>query len=295
MEQTKTTIQWYPGHMAKTKKTMEADLAVVDLLIEVVDARIPAASRNPDLLRYTKQKPHVLLLNKADLAQSGATQRWLSWYRSQGFFPAAINAAQKNGLRDLRAAIDSAAQPLRERLAGRGRLPRPVRAMVIGVPNCGKSTVINALAPSAAVRTGNKPGVTRGRQWVRSDAGVELLDTPGMLWPRFASYDTACKLAVCGCISDAVFPLYQVTCDLIEQLRRIAPQQLTERYKLDGLAATPEQILQQIAVARGLLGPGGKPRDEDAAPLLLQEFRNGKLGPLSLELPPDAVPAEERP
>ncbi len=278
-------IQWYPGHMAKTKRNIEADLALVDMLIEVIDARIPAASRNPDLEKYTKSKCHLLLLNKADLATPAATKQWLQYYQQAGYIPAAINAAKKQGLKEMQLAITKAARPLLERLKSRGRLPRPVRAMVVGIPNCGKSTVINALAPTASAKTGNKPGVTRGQQWVKTNAGIDLLDTPGMLWPKFANDDVAFKLAICGSISDAVFPVYSVSCDLAALLKNKAPQLLMARYKLDALPEEPEAIITEIAKSRGMLGPGGKPREEDAAMVLLQEFRVGKLGPLTLELP----------
>ena len=279
-------IQWYPGHMAKTKRNIEADLALVDMLIEVIDARIPAASRNPDLEPYLKQKCHLLLLNKADLADPASTQRWLAYYRSMGYIPAAINAARKQGLKEMQTAITQAARPLQEKLQRRGRLPRPVRAMVIGIPNCGKSTVINALAPSASAKTGNKPGVTRGRQWVKTNANIELLDTPGMLWPKFADYDVAFKLAVAGSISDNVFPAYSVACELALLLKDMVPAALAARYKIGPLPETGEEILMQIAHNRGMLGAGGKVRDEDAAFVLLQEFRAGRLGRLTLEQPP---------
>lgn len=279
-------IQWYPGHMAKTKRNIEADLSLVDMILEVLDARIPAASRNPDLEPYTKQKCHVLLLNKADLAAPQATQEWLRYYRDQGYIPVAVNAARKQGLKEMQAAIAAASQPLQERLRARGRLPRPARAMVVGIPNCGKSTVINALAPTASAKTGNKPGVTKGQQWVKTNAGVDLLDTPGMLWPKFASDDVAFKLAVCGSINDAVFPTYPVACELALWLRQLAPAALTERYKMAELPELPEEILAAVAKGRGLIGPGGKVREEDAARVLLQEFRSGKLGRLTLERPP---------
>jgi len=281
-------IQWYPGHMAKTKRHLEADLALVDLIIEVADARIPAASRNPDLALYRERKCHLLLLNKADLADPRLTQRWLMHYRQAGYVPAAVNAARKQGVKGLYQTIEQVSRPLQEKLRAKGRLPRPVRAMVLGIPNCGKSTVINALCPAAAAKTGNKPGVTRGRQWIRSNAGIELLDTPGLLWPRFASEDVAFKLAVCGSISDSVFPVYPVSCQLAELLAHLAPEALADRYKLKELPRQGGQILLDIAVSRGLLGPGGKARDEDAALLLLQEFRAGRLGRITLEQPGDS-------
>ena len=279
-------IQWYPGHMAKTKKNIEADLALVDMIIEVADARIPNSSRNPDLQPYIKKKAHLLLLNKNDLADDRLTRQWLAYYKKLGYIPAAVNAARKQGLREMLSAIETASRPIQEKLKAKNRLPRPVRAMVVGIPNCGKSTVINALAPTASAKTGNKPGVTRGRQWVKTKVGIELLDTPGMLWPKFADYDTAFKLAVCGSISDSVFPIYQVGCDLALQLKELAPQCLANRYKLTAIPDTAEEILLSIAKNRGMLGQGGKPRDEDAALLLIQEFRSGKIGRITMEAPP---------
>ena len=278
-------IQWYPGHMAKTKRNIESDLALVDMIIEVIDARIPASSRNPDLQPYIKRKAHLLLLNKSDLADEKLTRQWLAYYKKMGYIPAAVNAARKQGLRDMMIAIETASRPIMENLKAKNRLPRPVRAMVLGIPNCGKSTVINAIAPNASAKTGNKPGVTRGRQWVKTKAGIELLDTPGMLWPKFADYDTAFKLAVCGSISDSVFPIYQVGCELAGCLKELAPQQLAARYKMDDIPETAEEILIKIAQNRGMLGQGGKPRDEDAALLLIQEFRSGKIGRITMEKP----------
>lgn len=278
-------IQWYPGHMAKTKRNIEADLSLVDMVIEVLDARIPAASRNPDLEPYIQKKCHLLLLNKADLANPNATQQWLRYYKKRGYIPEAVNAARKQGIKDMQAAIALASQPLLEKLQAKGRLPRPVRAMVLGIPNCGKSTVINALAPNAAAKTGNKPGVTRGRQWVRTNVGIDLLDTPGMLWPKFANEDVAFKLAVCGSISDAVFPTYSVACQLAQLLLGLAPNALVDRYKLSALPPTPEELLYAIARSRGMLSVGGKVREDDAAMILIQEFRSGKLGRLTLEQP----------
>ena len=282
-------IQWYPGHMAKTKRNIEADLALVDMLIEVVDARIPNSSRNPDLMPYIKKKAHLLLLNKADLADPQSTKEWLAYYKKMGYIPAAVNASRKQGLKEMLAAIQKASRPIQEKLKAKGRIPRPVRAMVIGIPNCGKSTVINSLAPNASAKTGNKPGVTRGRQWVKTNAGIELLDTPGMLWPKFADDTTAFNLAVCGSIADNVFPVYPVACQLAETLKMMTPEDFAKRYKLAELADDGAQILIDIASSRGMLGPGGKPRDDDAALMLLQEFRSGKIGPITME-----HPAEEK-
>lgn len=279
-------IQWYPGHMAKTKRNIEADLALVDMIIEVVDARIPNSSRNPDLQPYVKKKAHLLLLNKSDLADESATRLWINYYRRMGYLPAAINARGKQGLKEMLAAVEIGSRPTMEKLRAKNRLPRPVRAMVLGIPNCGKSTVINSLAPAASAKTGNKPGVTKGRQWVKTNVGIELLDTPGMLWPKFANDDTAFKLAVCGSISDIVFPVYPVACDLAMMLKKLAPHALEQRYKMTAIPDSGEEILKVIAANRGMLGPGGKAREDDAAMMLIQEFRNGKIGRITLEKPP---------
>lgn len=282
-------IQWYPGHMAKTKRNIEADLALVDMLIEVVDARIPNSSHNPDLQHYIDKKAHLLLLNKSDLADEHLTRKWIKYYKSMGYIPVAINSARKQGIKELLAAVEIASRPVMEKLRSKNRLPRSVRAMVIGIPNCGKSTVINALAPTAAAKTGNKPGVTRGRQWVKTKAGIDLLDTPGMLWPKFPNYTTAFNLAVCGSISDTVFPVYQVSCELALLLKDLVPDAFAARYKMDTIPLTGEEILVHIAYARGLLGKNGVARDEDAAMLLIQEFRAGKIGRITLEKPATAA------
>ncbi|MCL1975062.1 MAG: ribosome biogenesis GTPase YlqF [Firmicutes bacterium] len=279
----KPLIQWYPGHMAKAKRRIDQDMDIVDIIIEVADARAPLSSINPDIRAYAKRKGHVLLFNKEDLADPQQTKLWLKEYRHQGLIPVAINSLHKQGLRYLSAAVEEAAEPLYARLKARGRLPRAVRAMVIGVPNCGKSTVINALAPTAAAKTGNMPGVTKGRQWVKTNIGLELLDTPGILWPRFATYDTAFKLAVLGCISDLVYPVYQVAVDLTLWLAEHAPDAVRERYRLIELPKTAEEILWAIGAKRGLLGAGGIVRTEDTALLLMQEFRGGKLGRHTLD------------
>ncbi len=279
----KVTIQWYPGHMTKAKRHIAEDLALVDMIIEVVDARAPKSSINPDLAQYTKRKAHVLLLNKEDLADPKQTKLWINHYRKQGIIPVACNAAQKQGLRQLKAAVEEAGRPVQAKLKAKGRLPRAIRAMVVGVPNCGKSTVINSLAPVAAAKTGNKPGVTKGRQWIKTGIGIELLDTPGMLWPRFADYDTAFKLAVLGCISDLVYPVYHVSHDLVTLLAKKAPQDICARYKLDELPSEPEYIFEEIGRKRGLLSGGAQVRVDDAALLFLQEFRAGKMGRHTLD------------
>lgn len=284
-EKKNPSIQWYPGHMAKAKRNIEGDIALVDLVIQVVDARAPQSSQNPQIRDLAGKKPQVLVLNKRDMADANQTKEWLAIYRRQGFFACAVNAAQKQGIRELLGEIRKAAEPLMQSLEAKGRLRRPVRAMILGIPNCGKSTVINALSPQAVVKTANKPGVTKGLQWVKTAVGVELLDTPGVLWPKFATYQTALRLALIGSISDSVFPVYAVAEDLARWLYQKHPQALQTRYKLEKLPEQPEAIFEAIGRRRGLLASGNAVRVEDAAFLLLQEFRTGKLGAFTLDEP----------
>jgi len=282
-DKNKPVIQWYPGHMAKAKRNIEADLALVDVTIQVLDARAPKSSQNPQITALAAKKPHVLVLNKKDLADPAMTKEWLSYFKRQGLFCCAINASQKQGIKELLTEVNKAVEPLMKSLEAKGRLRRSPRAMVIGIPNCGKSTIINALAPQAAVKAANKPGVTKGRQWVKTAAGIELMDTPGVLWPKFASYQTAFRLAVIGTISDTVFPIYEVGEELALWLADKHPDALFKRYKLDQIPDHPADILEAIARKRGLLRGGNRVLVEEAAFLLLQEFRTGKLGPFTMD------------
>lgn len=286
-----TQIQWYPGHMAQAKKTIKENLGLVDLVMQVLDARAPQSSLNPDLEELLAGKPQILIFNKADLADPALTKAWTDYFRQKGYRVVAVNAAQKKGIRELLAEVQKAAEPIMDRFRSRGRQARPARAMVVGIPNTGKSTIINAIAPSAAAKTGNKPGVTRGRQWIRtgSFAQVDLLDTPGVLWPKFASFETAFNLAVIGSISDMVYPVHEVAEKLLLWLAEENPQVIKERYKLEPALQLPtdaDSLLELIGKSRGLLGQGGIIRTEDAALLFLQEFRSGKLGRYTLEAPP---------
>lgn len=285
-------IQWYPGHMAKAKRNIAAEVALVDMVIQVVDARAPESSQNRELWRLCGAKPRVLVLNKRDLADKKATRQWLEIYKKRGFSCCAINAARKEGLRELTAAIKGAGEPLMQRLEARGRRRRSLRCMIVGIPNCGKSSVINALTPQAIAKTGNRPGITRGNQWIKTADGFELLDTPGLLWPKFASHQTAFRLAVIGSIEDHVFPVFQVSQELVLWLKEHEPAALKERYALENLGH-PQEILEEIGRKRGLLSAGNTVRLEDAAFLLLHEFRTGKLGAFTLDNPWDFSPGEE--
>lgn len=281
-------IQWYPGHMAKARRLMQEDMRIVDLSLVVLDARIPKSSYNPDFDKILRQKPIIMVLNKRDLADSAATKRWLAFWqqKTEGCAGAvAINAQQTQGIKDLERQIMQAAQPLFAELEAKGRRRRPVRAMVVGSPNTGKSTLINALLPKAASKTGNKPGVTRGKQWVRLGEQIELLDTPGVLWPKFEQPEVAFRLAVTGAISETVYDYYQVALQLTEWLLRHGAAELAARYKLaeQVMQQPPELVLEAIGRSRGLLAAGGAVRLEETARLLLAEFRNGKIGRFTLD------------
>lgn len=286
-----TVIQWYPGHMAKARRLMEEDMRVVDMSLVVLDARIPLSSYNPDFDRILAKKPQIMVLNKQDLADAAATKRWLAYFRRRGLGAVAINAQAGQGMKDLEKVIMQTAAPLFAELEAKGRRRRPVRAMVAGSPNTGKSTLINSLLPKAASKTGNKPGVTRGKQWVRLGDKIELLDTPGVLWPKFETHSVAFRLAATGAISETVYDYYQVALELLDWLRSHGLTALCARYKLDEAemaACHVEEVLAAIGRSRGLLAAGGVVREEETARLLLAEFRNGKIGRFTLDDVPGA-------
>lgn len=289
-----TVIQWYPGHMAKAKKNMEQDIATVDLSIVVLDARIPLSSYNPDFNKILKKKPILVVLNKADLANSVATKGWIKYYERRDILAVAMNSRKKQGMQELIKKAVASAEPIMQRLEARGRKRRPVRAMVVGSPNTGKSTLINAIMPKSVSKTGNKPGVTRGKQWVRINDKIELLDTPGVLWPKFENPKVAFALAITGAISNDVYDTYEVALQLIEWLRENNEQALAERFKIEMAAEdTPETVLEKIGKARGMLAAGGVVRVEDAAKILLAEFRNGKLGRYTVDKLPQVQNTEQ--
>ena len=285
-------IQWYPGHMTKAKRAMKEDVKLVDLVIELVDARAPLASRNPDIDSLAAGKGRVILLNKADLASEKANAAWITYFESQGFQVMKIDARAKATLKQLNALIQEACKEKIERDRRRGILNRPVRAMVVGIPNVGKSTFINSFAGKAAAKTGNKPGVTKGNQWIRLNKQVELLDTPGILWPKFEDQRVGLLLAFLGSINDEILEKDELASELADYLRNITPGLLKERYGIEEDGKKPYELLDEISAALACLTKGGVNDLTKAARLLLDEFRGGKLGRITLEMPEKKEEAE---
>ncbi|MBO5657808.1 MAG: ribosome biogenesis GTPase YlqF [Agathobacter sp.] len=282
-------FQWYPGHMTKAKRQMQEDIKLIDLVVEIVDARIPLSSRNPDIDDLGKNKYRLILMNKSDLADKAATDKWSKYFKNKGFFVVSLDARSKVGMKSITDIIMEACKEKIERDLKRGIKNRPVRAMVVGIPNVGKSTFINSYAGKACAKTGNKPGVTKGKQWIRLSKNVELLDTPGILWPKFEDQMVGLRLALIGSIKDEILNTDELAVELIKMLLEAYPGVLTERYSLEALEETkdPVQILYGIAKNRNCISKGNELDYSKAALLLIDDFRSGKLGKLTLELPPE--------
>lgn len=277
-------FQWYPGHMTKAKRMMQENIKLIDLVIELVDARIPVSSRNPDIDELGKNKSRMILLNKADLAEDKWNDAWAEYFREKGFFVVKLNSKKGGGLKSIQGVIQEACKEKMERDRKRGILNRPVRAMVVGIPNVGKSTFINALAGKACAKTGNKPGVTKGKQWIRLNKQVELLDTPGILWPKFEDQKVGLRLAFIGSIKDEILNTEELAAELIKFLNANYPGALEEKYSVEP-SDDAYVMLAGIARSRNCLLKGSELDTEKAALLLLDDFRNGKLGRLTLEYP----------
>lgn len=277
-------FQWYPGHMTKAKRMMQENMKLIDLVIELVDARVPVSSRNPDIDELGKNKARMIILNKADLAEERWNDAWADFFREQGYEVVKMNSRNSGKMKSVHTVIQQACREKIERDRKRGILNRPVRAMVVGIPNVGKSTFINSLAGKACAKTGNKPGVTKGKQWIRLNKQVELLDTPGILWPKFEDQTVGLRLAFIGSIKDEILQTEELALELIRFLEEYYPGVLEEKYEIQG-AAEKYEILKQIAGSRNCLGKGSQLDTEKAALLVLDDFRNGKLGRLTLEYP----------
>lgn len=282
-------IQWFPGHMAKTKRLIIEHLKAVDVAAELLDARIPLSSANPMVEELLSGKPRIVILNKADLADPGMTKAWESYYKRKGVAAVSMSCGNGKDKKKFLRLIKEAASPMLEKWKLRGLKTRSVRIMILGIPNVGKSTLINFISGTAAARTANTPGHTRGKQWVRLSQGLDLLDTPGVLWPKFEDQVSALRLAATGAIAGDVFDADTVVPELMRVLARTAPDALREKYGIEDAAADPQILLAQAGKRRGCILPGGAIDYARAQTMILNDFRSGKLGRITL----DAVPAEE--
>ena len=280
-------IQWFPGHMTKTLRQMEKEIRNVDCVLQLLDARIPLSSLNPEIERITASKPHLYLLNKADLADPALTKQWIAYFKSAGAGCMEISSKQQGSRGAVKNMIEKELSELLARRASKGMAGARIRVMVVGIPNVGKSTFINSFAGAARAKAANKPGVTRGKQWITVD-DYDLMDMPGVLWKKFDRLETATNLAFIGSIKDDILDLEELACGLLSGVRAIYPQRLMERYKLDeqALALPPYDLLQAIGAKRGMLISGGEVDTERAAKMLVGEFRASKWGRISLERPP---------
>ena len=292
-------FQWYPGHMTKAKRMMQENIKLIDLIIELLDARVPLSSRNPDIDELGKNKARLILLNKADLAEDKQNDAWMEYFKKKGFAVVKVNSKKGGGIKSIQGVIQEACKEKIERDRKRGILNRPVRAMVVGIPNVGKSTFINSLAGKACAKTGNKPGVTKGKQWIRINGSVELLDTPGILWPKIEDRNVGERLAMIGSINDQILNIEELALETIKFLRKNYQPQLYSRYDItedifDNVDTetmmNPENaaalcIMEHIARKRGCIKKGSDIDYEKCAACILDDFREGKIGTISLERP----------
>ena len=281
----KMSIQWYPGHMTKTRRQIEADLKQVDAVCEIVDARIPMSSRNPDIDTICGQKPRVIVLNRMDLADPAATKRWAEYFKRKGMSVVCTDCKSRKGIADFAPAVRIACKEKIQRDRARG-MNRAVRLMVVGIPNVGKSTLINQISGRKGAKAENRPGVTRGKQWVTVDSTLQLLDTPGILWPKFEDMTVGLKLAFTGAINDEAIDREQVVAVFLETMAKLYPERLRERYKLiDELPEQPMELLEMVGRKRGCLVKGGAVDLDKAQRIVFTDFRSGKLGVVSLDVP----------
>lgn len=283
-------IQWFPGHMTKTKRMIEAHLKAVDVVAELLDARIPASSANPMVDELVQGKPRIVILNKADLADPKETDKWVSYYRRRDIPVVPMSVGNAKNKKKLLALIRETTAPVLAKWQRRGLKARSVRIMILGIPNVGKSSLINFLAGTAAARTANTPGHTRGKQWVRLSEGLDLLDTPGVLWPKFDDQTAALRLAATGAIAGDVFNPDEVVPVLLSSLAETAPQVLKEVYRIEDVHQDPQLLLEAAGRRRGCLLPGGAIDYDRAETVVLRDFRSGRLGRITL----DPLPAEDK-
>lgn len=281
------TIQWFPGHMAKARREVTEKLKLVDIIFELVDARIPYSSRNPMIDEIIQHKPRLVLLNKADMADKNVTKEWIAFFAKKGVKALAINSQAGEGMKEIANAAQEILKEKFDRMRAKGVKPRAIRAMIVGIPNAGKSTLINRLAKKNIAKTGNTPGVTKSQQWIKVGKEMELLDTPGILWPKFEDQEVGKKLAITGAIKDTLLNLQDLTVYALDFLEREYPERLRERYKFTDI---PDDIVlkfDHIGKLRGCLMGGGMVDYDKVAELVIRETRSEKFGPLSFERPKD--------
>jgi len=285
MDKETMNIQWYPGHMTKTRRQIEADLKQVDAVCEIVDARIPVSSRNPDIDSICAGKPRIIILNRMDLADPNATRQWTSYFRAKGYAAIATDCKTRRGIGEFNPAVRSLLKERLERDAAKG-MNRPIRVMVVGIPNVGKSTLINQISGRKGAKAENRPGVTRGKQWVTVEQGFLLLDTPGILWPKFEDPEVGMMLAYTGAVKEGVIDIEELACRLMELLHKYYPEALKDRYGIEEPDNTPGyELLEAAGKKRGYLLARGEIHTERMAKVLLDEYRSGKLGKFTLEMP----------
>lgn len=287
--------QWYPGHMTKAKRAMQEDIKLVDMVIELVDARVPMSSRNPDIDKLANNKSRVIILNKSDMSDERMNQVWAAYFKEKGYYVLTLDSRSRGIVKKVQEIILEAGKEKLERDKRKGIKNRPIRAMVAGIPNVGKSTFINSLAGKSVAKTGNKPGVTRGNQWIRLNKTVELLDTPGILWPKFEDQTVGLHLAMIGSIRDDIMNVTELACYILMFLKEQYPERLKERYELPELPCSTVTeavvVLEEIARFRHCLAKGGTYDIDKAATIVLDDMRNSKLGRITIESP--AVPESE--
>ena len=277
-------FQWYPGHMTKAKRAMQEDIKLIDVIIELVDSRVPFGSKNPDIDTLANGKSRILLMNKYDLADKAVSDKWTKYYEEKGYFVATVNSKNGRGVKAVNDVIQKACKEKIERDRKRGILNRPIRAMIVGIPNVGKSTFINSFAGKACAKTGNKPGVTKGKQWIRLNKNVELLDTPGILWPKFEDQQVGLNLAFIGSIKDELYNIYELSLLLLDYLIKNYPDAVADLYEIENSDSNNE-LLERIAIKRGCIKSGAEYDLDKAAKCLVDDFRNGRIGKISLEIP----------
>ena len=285
MDEKQMNIQWYPGHMTKTRRQIEADLKLVDAVCEIVDARIPISSRNPDIDAICGNRPRIIVLNRMDLADPNATKRWAEYFKKKGIAAVATDCKSRKGISNFQPAVRSVLKEKLERDAARG-LNKPLKVMIVGIPNVGKSTLINQISGRKGAKAENRPGVTRGKQWVTVDTGLLLLDTPGILWPKFEDPEVGMMLAYTGAVKENIIDIEELACHLAELLWKYYPDTLRNRYGIDvGPGLPGYMLIEEMGRKRGYLLARGEINTERMSKVLVDEYRAGKLGYFTLEMP----------